>query len=197
VNITTSGTGTATYSLRLTTFTTAPQPARSQGLSVARTIQPLNERGEPAGDPMATGDRTITLQSGDLVRVTLRLTSPADRNYVAVDDALPAGLEAVNAAFITAEQDVLQEAEAGQDRWWGSFNHTELRDDRVLLFADYLRQGEHTYTYVARATTPGRFGHPPATAEEMYRPATRGQTATGTLVVEPPAAEGTASASSR
>ena len=146
---------------------------------------------------MATGDRTITLQSGDLVRVTLRLTSPADRNYVAVDDALPAGLEAVNAAFVTAEQDVLQKAEAGQDRWWGSFNHTELRDDRVLLFADYLRQGEHTYTYVARATTPGTFGHPPATAEEMYRPETRGQTATGTLVVEPPAAGGATSAANR
>jgi hypothetical protein len=196
VDIIASGTGTATYSLRLTTFTTAPQPARSQGLSVERTLQPLNERGAPTGDPMATGDRTITLQSGDLVRVTLRLTSPADRNYVAVDDALPAGLEAVNAAFATAEQDVLQEAEAGQDRWWGSFNHTELRDDRVLLFADYLRQGEHAYTYVARATTPGTFGHPPATAEEMYRPETRGQTATGTLVVEPPV-EGTASASIR
>jgi hypothetical protein len=197
IDITTSGTGAATYSLRLTTFTTAPQPARSRGLSIARTIQPLDARGEPVGTPMATGDRTVTLESGDLVRVTLRLTSPADRNYVAVDDALPAGLEAVNAAFVTAEQDVLQEAETSPDRWWGSFNHTELRDDRVLLFADYLRQGEHTYTYVARATTPGTFGHPPATAEEMYRPATRGQTATGTLVVEPPMSESTASAANR
>jgi uncharacterized protein YfaS (alpha-2-macroglobulin family) len=197
IDIETSGAGTAYYSLRLTTFTTAPQPARSQGLSVERRLQPLSDAGQPVGDPMAAGDRTITVQSGDLVRVTLRLTSPADRNYVVVDDALPAGLEVINAAFATADQDVLQEAETGQDRWWGSFNHTEIQDDRVLLFADYLQQGEHTYTYVARATTAGTFGHPSATAEEMYQPETRGQTATGTLVVEPPADDASASASSR
>ena len=61
-----------------------------------------------------------------------------------------------------------------------------MQDDRVLLFADELRAGEHTYSYVARATTPGTFTHPPAAAELMYRPETRGHTATGTLVVAPP-----------
>ena len=100
----------------------------------------------------------------------------------------PAGLEAVNAAFATTNRDVLDRADAGQGRWWGSFNHTELRDDRVLLFADYLQRGEHTYTYVARATTPGTFVHPPVQAEMMYQPETNGRTATGTLVVEPPGA---------
>ena len=101
-----------------------------------------------------------------------------------VDDALPAGFEAINAAFTTTNQDVLRYAESGQDRWWGSFNHTELRDDRVLLFADYLRRGEHSYTYVARATTPGTFVHPPVQAELMYQPEINGRTATGTLIVQ-------------
>jgi len=59
----------------------------------------------------------------------------------------------------------------------------------VLLFADYLREGEHTYTYVARAMTPGTFTHPPAEAEMMYEPATRGRTATGTLIVAPAPAQ--------
>jgi len=62
-----------------------------------------------------------------------------------------------------------------------------MQDDRVLLFADYLEPGEHTYSYVARATTAGTFEHPPAEAEMMYRPETRGHTATGTVVVEPSA----------
>ena len=53
----------------------------------------------------------------------------------------------------------------------------------VALFADFLRAGEHSYSYVARATTPGRFVHPPARAEAMYQPETQGRTATGTLVV--------------
>jgi len=39
---------------------------------------------------------------------------------------------------------------------------------------------------VARATTAGTFEHPPAEAEMMYRPETRGHTATGTVVVESP-----------
>jgi uncharacterized protein YfaS (alpha-2-macroglobulin family) len=81
---------------------------------------------------------------------------------------------------------MLDDADTGSDRWWGSFTHTEMQDDRVLLFADQLAPGEHTYRYVARATTPGTFVHPPAAAEMMYRPETRGRTATGTLVVTPP-----------
>jgi uncharacterized protein YfaS (alpha-2-macroglobulin family) len=54
----------------------------------------------------------------------------------------------------------------------------------VLLFADFLQRGEHTYRYVARATTAGDFLHPAAEAEQMYRPEIRGRTGTGRLGVE-------------
>ncbi len=185
VEISKRGTGTAYYSLLLETYSAAPQEALAQGLSIERRVQRLDDRGEPEGEALVTGAGPITLDAGALVRVTLRLTSPTDRHYVVVDDALPAGLEALNAAFETTDRETIRNADAGQDRWWGSFNHTEIRDDRVLLFADELRRGEHTYTYVARATTPGTFVHPPAEAEMMYQPSTRGRTATGTLVVEP------------
>ena len=50
--------------------------------------------------------------------------------------------------------------------------------------AGLSRCGGHTYTYVARATTPGTFVHPPAQAELMYEPSTNGRTSTGTLEVE-------------
>ena len=181
------GTGRLYYSARLTTYTSAPQNALDQGLRVERTMQRLDSRGKPMGTPLPTGNETITLESGQLVKVTLRLSSPTSRTYVVVDDALPAGLEPVNEAFVTSAQGVLEEADTGSGRWWGSFMHTEMQDDRVLLFADYLEPGEHTYSYVARATTAGTFEHPPAEAEMMYRPETRGHTATGTVVVEPSA----------
>jgi len=181
------GPGRLYYSARLTTYTSAPQDALDQGLRVERTLQRLDHRGKAMGAPLSTGNGTITLESGQLVKVTLRLTSPTSRTYVVVDDALPAGLEPVNEAFVTSAQGVLDEADTGSDRWWGSFTHTEMQDDRVLLFADQLQQGEHTYSYVARATTAGTFEHPPAEAEMMYRPETRGHTATGTVVVEPSA----------
>lgn len=178
VTVRTDGTGRAYYLLVLDTYSAAPVPARSQGLQVARAIQPLDDRGQPLGGTLGSN---ATLRAGQLVRVTLRLTSPTVRSYVVVDDALPAGLEALNAAFDTAP-DAAQD-QTGADRWWGSFNHTEIRDDRVLLFADRLLAGAHTYTYLARATTPGVFVHPPVQAEAMYSPEVMGRTATGRLTV--------------
>jgi len=43
--------------------------------------------------------------------------------------------------------------------------------------------GVYTYTYVARATTPGVFVVPPPRAEEMYAPETFGRGATDIVTV--------------
>ena len=59
-----------------------------------------------------------------------------------------------------------------------------MRDDRVLVFADWLAQGKHTFTYLARATTYGRFELPATKAEEMYAPEVFGNTGNQTVVVE-------------
>ena len=182
IEIEKSGTGQLYYTVRLETYTTAPVDALSQGLTVTRTIERVNESGAVLGVVEPDGNGVRTLQAGDMVKVTLKLTSPAFRNYVVVDDPLPAGLETVNAAFATTDRNLTRGT--GQSRWWGSFNHTEARDDRVLLFADFLERGEHTYTYIARATTPGTFTHPPAQSELMYQPEINGRTASGSLVVQ-------------
>ena len=62
--------------------------------------------------------------------------------------------------------------------------HENLRDDRVEAFASLLQEGAWEYTYVARATTPGRFVVPPAKAEEMYSPETFGRSGTDRVVIE-------------
>lgn len=182
VTISKSGTGQLYYTVRLESYSLDPVEALSQGLSVSRTIERVNETGTVLGTvtPDAQGKRT--LNAGDMVRVTLRVTSAADRNYVVVNDPLPAGLETINAAFATSDQSLIQGT--GQTRWWGSFNHTEKHDDKVLLFADYLTRGEHTYTYIARATTPGTFVHPPVQTELMYQPEINGRTNSGKLEIK-------------
>ena len=185
VEIQKSGTGTAYYSLILETYSTEAVEPLNQGLQIQRLVQQLDQAGLPQGPVYNTGTDTLHVEAGQLLRVTLRLQSAADRNYVVVDDALPAGLETVNAAF-SGTQEALQE-QTGSDQWWGSFNHTEMRDDRVLLFADYLTRGEHTYTYVARATTSGTYVHPPVQSELMYQPEVNGRNGTGTLIVRPAA----------
>ncbi len=57
------------------------------------------------------------------------------------------------------------------------FNHVEMRDDRVLLFADSLRAGIHTHRYLARALSSGVFGQPGTKAEQMYAPEVFGRSA--------------------
>jgi hypothetical protein len=59
-----------------------------------------------------------------------------------------------------------------------------MRDERVEAFASLLWDGVYTYSYVARATTPGTFVVPPTKAEEMYHPETFGRSATDRVIVE-------------
>jgi uncharacterized protein YfaS (alpha-2-macroglobulin family) len=142
---------------------------------------------------------------GDLVRVRLRITVPSARQFVVVDDALPAGLEAVDLSLRTASampgpgatttpEPADQEGREGQPQWgfgrwdsgwWSPFDYREIRDDRVVYSANVLWPGSYTATYIARATTPGTFTRPPAHAEEMYNPAVNGRSDGGTFVVTP------------
>ena len=148
----------------------------------------------------------IEVEEGALVRVRLRITVPEDRAFVVVDDALPAGLEAVDLSLntvgilpgpgVAGVEPVDQEQEDPDPEearwefgrwdggWWSPFDHRELRDDRVVYAARVLWKGSYSMTYVARATTPGVFVRPPAFAEEMYNPAVYGRTDGGVFTVK-------------
>ncbi len=69
--------------------------------------------------------------------------------------------------------------------WWGTwYEHQQLRDDRTEAFTTFLPAGVYTYSYVARATTPGTFVVPPTRAEEMYAPETFGRAASDKVIIE-------------
>ena len=68
------------------------------------------------------------------------------------------------------------------EAWWW-FEHQNLRDDRAEAFTTNLPAGVHTYSYLARATTPGLFIVPPPRAEEMYSPETFGRGRTERVIV--------------
>jgi hypothetical protein len=151
------------------------------------------------------GGRPLTeVAEGELVRVRLRLTVPSERHFVILDDALPAGLEAVDLSLRTvggvagpgaADSTAVESSGEGGDGalpwlygswdagWWSPFDHREMRDDRVVFAATRLWPGSYTATYVARATTPGAFIRPPAHAEEMYNPAVFGESDGGVFTV--------------
>nr|HNH84918.1 hypothetical protein [Acidobacteriota bacterium] len=71
-------------------------------------------------------------------------------------------------------------------KWWplAWIEHENLRDTRAEAFGSQVREGTHTYSFFAVASTPGKFLVPPAKAEEMYAPETFGRSATDLVVVQ-------------
>ena len=59
--------------------------------------------------------------------------------------------------------------------WWHWYSRSELRDEKVALFADYLPRGSYLYSYTMRATLPGEFHVIPTTASELYFPEVYGR----------------------
>lgn len=136
-------------------------------------------------------ERLQAVEEGTLVQVHLRIATHAARDYVAVEDPLPAGLESVDLSLKTSSRiDARVEAAAeGLDGrvypWFSPFDNIEQRDDRVVLYADHLPPGVYSYAYTARATAAGTFTLPPARAEAMYRPEVNGRSDGGTFWVHP------------
>ncbi len=174
-----------------------PMEALDRGLIVQRWFEPFTG-----------GGQVKTVRAGELVRVRVRVASHMQRTFVAVDVPLPAGLEPVDTSLATTARlsSPLEEEGPGEgyeyeseedlsqtdvpNPWayafWSPFNHTEMRDDRVVLFADELPPGVHVSSFVARATTPGDFVLKPAHAEEMYAPEVFGRSEGGRFQVMMP-----------
>ena len=162
--------------------------AREAGFTVERRYEAVDD---PA-DVTLGDDGTWRVKAGARVRVTLTMVAPGRRTHVALVDPLPAGLEVINPELKVSEEvppaDVDEETLARRGWWWWRpwYDHENLRDERVEAFSTLVYGGVYTYTYVARATTPGTFVVPPAKAEEMYHPETFGRTATAHVIVTEP-----------
>jgi hypothetical protein len=114
------------------------------------------------------------VQLGDVIRVDLTLIVPHDRYYVMVEDPLPAGGEAIDTGLATTSLLALDPSLRRQDSrywwWWRWYSRSELRDEKVVLFADVLAAGTYEYSYTFRATLPGDYHVMPTVAREFYFP---------------------------
>ena len=156
------GDGILYYGARLTYAPQKRLSPRDEGFAVQKRIETLD------------GKTLEVVPGGSLILVTIEVAVPQESLYVVVEDPLPAGLEAVNPTFVT-ESEEQQRKLAALDaetpmNWWQGFNHIEMHDDRVLLFADSLAPGLHVHRYLARAVSYGNFLVPGTKAEEMYSP---------------------------
>jgi uncharacterized protein YfaS (alpha-2-macroglobulin family)/outer membrane protein assembly factor BamD (BamD/ComL family) len=107
--------------------------------------------------PIHDGDK---VQSGDELRVTLKIKSLNDYEYLMFEDPKPAGMEPV----------ALQ---SGTSYGNGLCSNMELRDQFVSFFITHLPQGENSISYNCRAEIPGVFHTMPTTGSCMYFPPLR------------------------
>ena len=150
------------------------------------TVERVYEAIDKADDVRRDNDGVWHIKAGARVRVRLSMVAPSRRYHVALVDPIPAGLEAMNPELAVTGSIPQDPKESANRFWWRRvwYEHQNMRDERVEAFASLLWDGVYTYTYVARATTPGVFIVPPSKAEEMYHPETFGRSATDRVVVE-------------
>ena len=168
-----------------------------QGLTVERRYFPFTKTAYDKSGNLILPPASTSFKAGDLVRVVIKVSTPLDRTNLAVDDPLPAGLEALNASLAsTSQADVGEGDTAGGDGNGASaYDRVEIGNGRVLFFANQFSAGEHVTSYIARATAPGTFVVAPTQAEDMYRPDVFGRNGTATIVIAPPVAKAAAVAS--
>lgn len=170
-----------------TRLTLSPERGGGSGRLVARlTYHQRREAHQPATSGFQVTRKLLDLESlepvselrvGQLVVVELELLARSDTNQVALVDRLPAGLEAVDLEL----HDAPGLPAAANDYAWV---YREAHDERVSFFSNWLPGTHHVVRYVARATRPGTFVHPPPRAEAMYQPDLYGVGPMGTLVVQ-------------
>jgi len=152
--------------------------ATSRGVFVARQYTLVD-------DPQSVIDGA---SANDTVQVKITIITPHDLHYLVVEDPLPAGCEGIDRSLkttsVVGEPPSLERTGAAYDAWgWWWFSHTDLRDEKAVLFATYLPRGTYEYTYQIRASLPGRFLVMPTTAYEMYFPEVWGRSDGGTFTI--------------
>jgi hypothetical protein len=171
VAIAKTGLGRLYYGIRMNFYPQGDQPPKEEGLSVTKTIEVEDSQ----------HDMKTPFEAGKIARVTLTVLTNQARNFIVLDDPVPAGFEIINASFQTV---AVTGREENQRRSSWAFQHAEKYDDHVLVFADYLPPGIHTFMYDARVVRTGEYQMPATRVEGMYEPEVFGQNGSAKIFVK-------------
>jgi hypothetical protein len=152
----------------------APEPALSRGYAVERQLFTMK------GEPIEPGK----LRQNERYVVAVRVRQQSNiQGRVMIVDPLPAGLEIENRNL--TEGATLEGLPFLKQGGWINESvqptHTEARDDRFVAAFESgtAANAQFGAAYIVRAVSPGRYVHPAAFAEDMYRPDRFGRTAFG------------------
>ncbi len=188
------GDGKLYYSANLQYYLPADSiPALNRGVIVGRQYYAVDQ-----ATLKPTGTAIASAKVGDYVQVRLVIVAPTDLHYLVVEDAIPAGFEAVDTTLkttsVAAQGGQLQQK--GQPAataatptylrpYWSYWAQSDVHDDRVDVYATFLGRGVYEYTYMMRASLAGEFRSLPARAWQTYAPDVMGRSEATTFQVLP------------
>ena len=112
--------------------------------------------------------------------VTVLTVTPFQRaeSRLIIDDPLPAGFEIDNPSLVRS-------GDIRQLGWLktAETRTAEFRQERFLAAVDWRSKDPFRLAYIVRAVSPGRYHHPAASVEDMYRPQFRGRGEEGRVTV--------------
>jgi uncharacterized protein YfaS (alpha-2-macroglobulin family) len=172
LKVTNTGEGTVQAVVTVSGAPLVPEPAIDKGFRIERKYYSL--AGKPA-DP-------VKARQNDRFVVVLTMTEPQPQfGRIIVADFLPAGFEIDNPRLVSS-------GETGTLAWITDAREpvsAEFRDNRFSA-AFERKSGDPSVfavAYVVRAVSPGRYVHPQAYVEDMYRPDRFGRTASGAIEI--------------
>jgi uncharacterized protein YfaS (alpha-2-macroglobulin family) len=175
-----SGKGQLWSTIRLSSATTEADLSAdiSTGLILSRSFTIV--RPEPLGSGFDSFKR------GQVVRVTITMLNTQERHNLVLEDRIPAGFEPINFVLKDADLTLLpmikeDNRDIYNDLW---YSYQQIWPDKISVYADYLPKGVYTFSYLARAATPGIYLTPGPIAEEMYSPETFGRGLGQKLIIE-------------
>ena len=145
--------------------------------------------------------QNLKIPHGARVTVTLYVKPKAAMNSMVLADIVPGGFEIDNPNLVpdseyAARSGTFIDPKTGKpfaapEGYKNAYSlntwiegRTEMRDDRLLLFVDYMHARPSAFTYTLRAVNRGEFVLPPLSVEDMYDPSIRALTQTAKVIVE-------------
>ncbi|HEY9086204.1 MAG TPA: Ig-like domain-containing protein [Candidatus Tyrphobacter sp.] len=169
--------GTLHYALLYSYPVRSDAPGQLAALRVIRTVQAVGESAPLISMDLAPISQPVSIDAGGLYDIGVRVIvdHPVDR--LMIEDPLPAGFEAVDAALRTSSTAVTAQADSWQ------IEDQQIYADRVTGYADHLEPGIYEMHYLARAVTPGSFRWPGARVYLRDAPEEFGRSAFAVLEV--------------
>ena len=205
ITVAIEGEGTAHYS-----WTTSGVPEEAPA-PFAEGIEAIRRWVLPDGTvydfiPDTTGSLPEELQNlkiphGTRITVSLYVKPKASMNSLVLADIVPGGFEIDNPNLEPDSEYASRSGTFRNPKTGDAFavpkgyeksyslntwmdGRTEMRDDRLLVFADYIPERPLVFVYTLRAVNKGEFVLPPLSAEDMYDPSIHTLTHTAKVTVE-------------